>query len=379
MRLIYVANVRFPTEKAHGLQIMKMCEALAGNGLDVELIVPWRKNEIAGSPFSFWGIKNVFSIKKIGTFDFASFGFLPAVAGFLLNSLYFSFNVFNYLRINRNFQYIYIRDRELILPLVLLRRPFILEIHALPKFIWLYRFLWNKAERIIVITEHLKGSLIKIGISEKKILVLPDAVDLGQFDIVGSKDEFKKRLCPEYLKRKLIVYTGQLYPWKGVDTLVKAADYLDDSFKIIIVGGWDEGRISELKRLQKKQGSVYFYGHAPYQEIPLWLKAADVLVLPNSGRYAISRYHTSPMKLFEYMASQVPIVSSDLPSIREILTEKEAEFFRSDDPESLAKAIKKVSADNKRSADLSSAAYLKVQKYTWKNRALQIENIFNTL
>ena len=39
MKLKYLANIRFPTEKAHGIQIMSMCEAFAANGLAVELAV----------------------------------------------------------------------------------------------------------------------------------------------------------------------------------------------------------------------------------------------------------------------------------------------------------------------------------------------------
>ncbi len=47
MKLLYITNFRIPTEKAHGIQIMKMCEAFATCGTDVELVAPLRKTPIA--------------------------------------------------------------------------------------------------------------------------------------------------------------------------------------------------------------------------------------------------------------------------------------------------------------------------------------------
>jgi len=46
MKLTYIANIRIPTEKAHGIQIMEMCEAFGNHNLETELIIPWRFNRI---------------------------------------------------------------------------------------------------------------------------------------------------------------------------------------------------------------------------------------------------------------------------------------------------------------------------------------------
>ncbi len=46
MKLVYIANVRIPTEKAHGYQICKMCEEFSSQGIKVELWVPTRENNI---------------------------------------------------------------------------------------------------------------------------------------------------------------------------------------------------------------------------------------------------------------------------------------------------------------------------------------------
>ena len=64
-KIIYVANIRLPTEKAHGVQIMKMCEALARAGAIVELVVPNRHTHIGGDPFTYYEVEENFIITKL--------------------------------------------------------------------------------------------------------------------------------------------------------------------------------------------------------------------------------------------------------------------------------------------------------------------------
>ena len=64
MKILYIANARMPTEKAHGIQIMKTCEAFAELGHEVELILPWRFNPIKEDIFEYYNVKKNFKIKK---------------------------------------------------------------------------------------------------------------------------------------------------------------------------------------------------------------------------------------------------------------------------------------------------------------------------
>ncbi len=78
------------------------------------------------------------------------------------------------------------------------------------------------------------------------------------------------------------------------------------------------------------------------------------------------------------MASRRPIVLSDLPALRSILTDKEAKYFKAGDIGGLSSAIREVS-ENKNLADsLSESAFLKVKNYTWEKRAGDIINFINT-
>ncbi|MEK9147905.1 MAG: glycosyltransferase family 4 protein, partial [Patescibacteria group bacterium] len=125
-------------------------------------------------------------------------------------------------------------------------------------------------------------------------------------------------------------------------------------------------------KIQNSKFKIRFVGHRPWAEIPLWLKAADVLVLPNTGRMRVSQYYTSPMKLFEYMASGRPIVASDIPSIREIVDETMVFFATADDPESFAQVIQQTLNRPGEARSRVEKSLAEVKKYTWDNRATRL-------
>src|SRR3989344_3082477 len=117
--------------------------------------------------------------------------------------------------------------------------------------------------------------------------------------------------------------------------------------------------------------NVLILGHKPHQEIPSYLKAADVLALPNSAKDKIY-LNTSPVKLFEYMASGCPIVASNLPSIAEVLNYQNSVLVNPDDAGDLARGIEKILNEPNLGQQLSKRALEDVKNYTWEHRAKKI-------
>lgn len=77
-------------------------------------------------------------------------------------------------------------------------------------------------------------------------------------------------------------------------------------------------------------------------------------------------------KIFEYMATRRPIITSGLPSLREILNEDNSILVRPDDDSALADGIKLVMSDNVLAVRISQKAFEDVKKYTWQERVGQI-------
>ena len=386
--IVYIADSRIPTERAHGLQIMKMCEAFSKIGHQVELILPFRfqtpKMKTVKNVSDYYNIQWNFSVTTIPMFDLlqVTYNFKKlSIYAFLFQSLIFEAiaSLYAYSKYQKQVPpaLFFTRDWKIAWLLVRFGLPTILEMHVFPK----SNFAVNQIVKItksknfallVVITNALKKLFIDAGVPDDRIITLHDGVDLEMFDMSISKMEARAKLgIPTALK--CVVYTGHLYKWKGVYTLVEASAFLD-GIEIIIVGGTTED-IPVLKEFVTKNGynNVKIVGYVEHNLIPYYLKAADALVLPNSGLSEISSSYTSPLKLFEYMASKRPIVASAVPSIMEVLHhEHNAILVEPDNPRVLGDGIKRVMDDPDLASRISEQAYQDVQRFTWEERALAI-------
>jgi len=362
MNILYIVNIRFPTEKAHGAQIAKTCEALQDTGVFEGLFVPRRRNSIKEAPFEYYGIRKRFLIRRFWTLDTAGWGFL----GFMLQSLTFSLSVLATLHKSRE-RIIYGRDLSV---LWLMQRfgkgDTVWETH-IGSWNYFARSVTKRARGIVTISEGLRDFYIQQGVPAEKILVAPDAIDLADFEHPESKAEARTRLGLP-LDKKIVLYVGRLDGGKGVTTLCDAASSMPPEALVAVIGG----EPAQISVLAKKYPLVRFLGAKPYRELADNQAAADVLVLPNSGSDPVSSRFTSPMKLFSYMASGVPIVASDVPAIREVLTSESALFFTPDDPSDLARKATVALRDEERAGMIARRARADVENYTWTTRAKKI-------
>ena len=179
-----------------------------------------------------------------------------------------------------------------------------------------------------------------------------------------------------------VFYIGQLYPWKGIDVLIRAMAEIDGA-ELVVVGGLppepDLDRAQQLVEKLSLAERVTFRGFVPVPELDGERRKASIFVIPNVDS-TTARLFTSPLKLVEAMASGRPIVSSDLPSIREVLTHDEnALLVPPGDSHALAAAIERLLADGELGARLAARAFEDVKAYTWDRRAEAIETFANGL
>lgn len=383
MKLVYIANVRIPTEKAHGFQIMKMGEAFSKNpDTQVTLVAPKRFNDIREDPFRYYGIRPTFEIRKLGVLDLIPLSkILGPVANFI-ESVSFAFSCIFYLR-RKEADIIYSRDQFTLWFLSFFnKKKFVFEVHSFPKRTGFYKRVWLASWRIITITHGLKGLIVKeFGLNPEisnRILVAPDGVDLSIFESVTKpRDELKMDLgLPK--DSFLVGFVGRfrtLGMEKGIGTMIEALTLLDKNFKMVFVGG-EDGEIKFYRSWAARKNVLtqcFFFGFQAYKRAVEFMKAMDVLVIPfpNKIHYAV---YASPLKLFEYMASGRPIISSDLPALREILNDKNALFFKPENGGDLTGKIKLIASSQMLIYHLSQQALADVKEYTWQRRADRILN-----
>jgi glycosyltransferase involved in cell wall biosynthesis len=235
------------------------------------------------------------------------------------------------------------------------------------------RMVWERADGYVTITSALAQELeSRFGPRDRQI-VAPDGVRLP------APHAFRPRPATP---SPTVAYAGHLYPWKGVDTLIRALAAVPSARGLIIGGHPAEPDLERLRMLSTSLqlgDRITFTGLLAPSEVAGHLEAADILVLPNSGTTVSARY-TSPLKLFEYMASGRPIVASDLPALREVLrNELNALLVTPDDPAALAGAITRLACDGALALRLARSAFADASLYTWETRAARLDSLLRSV
>jgi glycosyltransferase involved in cell wall biosynthesis len=376
-RLTYVANIRLPTEKAHGLQVVRMCEAFQHIGVATTLLHPSRHQP--GSlarvdPLHYYGVRDAFAIRTLGNVDVVRTE--PWLSSRAYTAAHFAHSAlwgwYAVRQAERTAPADLFMTRDITIAFALVHRglPTVLEIHKAPER-WSLRLLRRVATSrhlrlLVTMTEALRHTLESRGVTAPRTRVLHDGVDVSRYDCAPAR--------PWNNGFPVVLYAGHLFREKGIDTLVEAARRLRGRVVVKIAGGMPH-HVAEWRARVASDGpeNVEFLGHLSPDRMPSLQKGADVLVLPNSATHAHSARYTSPMKLFEYMAAERPIVASDVPAIREVLRHDwNAWLVAPDDSGALAAGIQAVLVDRGLSDRLASTAHTDVRQYSWTERARQI-------
>lgn len=379
-KIIYVTSVRLPTEKAHGLSTVKLCEALTLCGYEVDCVIPhlWRgeKRDV----FKYYNLKSNFKIFKIPCIDlsplghFEKFAFLIQSVSFSILSLFFvavryRSNMKNYIFFSHDYIPLYF--------MTFLPVKIFYDIHHFPGDNFMYKRVMKRSFGFAVQTKWKVLALHKkYEIPLERIVYWPNGTDVENFNIELSTSEARKKIGIP-LGKKIVMYTGQLFNWKGVDTLIQSVKILPQDALVYVVGGSKTDVDNCKKEIPEASDErIVFIPFQQHSEIPIWLRASDVLILPNTGKQKVSLYYTSPMKLFEYLAAGKPIVASAIPSIMEILNDSNSVLVSPDDPAELAMGINKVFKSADFAKSIAGKASRDSKKYTWEKRAQIIINFF---
>jgi glycosyltransferase involved in cell wall biosynthesis len=364
MRILFPTLAAFPSSDAPVVQVAHMAQAFARLGHDVTLVAPVAGSgaveDVLGEAPAF--ATTVLARREHRGMSYVNAVRLAALARRLRPDLVFS------------------RDlRGCLLP-ALRGVPTVLEAHTLSSLTGVQdrlalRTLTRAAgfRAIVAISAALSEDLTaELGVDPQHILVAHDAV--------SDPGEAARARGPRDPAEPLhVVYTGSLFPGKGADLLLDVAARCPWA-RVTIAGGPPErARTLRTRADERGLGNVVILGPVPPVEARRLQAAADVLVAPFARRIESDSGHdiarwTSPMKLFEYMATGRPIVVSDLPVLREVLRpDVDALMVPPEDVAALVAALVRLRDEPGLAERLAASALSRVRAaHTWDIRARRI-------
>ena len=372
-KLIYISNTRLPSEKANSYQTMQMCNSFSKVFDDLELWTGKSHNtkelESIKDVYGFYNIKKTFLIRKLFQIDSKLLFKFNEFLWANLRNLTFSLSTCMCLIKYRNSKNItlYSRDWCFIFLYLFFRKIGLVNNKLFYESHKFYKFLPKllpKIDGVIVINNYLYSLHQNCGI--ENLFLAHDGVNADEYDLISSYSFQPEK---EIFK---VVYTGSLFLWKGVNTLVDALQFLPNNVELIFIGGSGQYLLN-FQQYVKNSGfsnRVQVIPHIPKYELLKFIEIADMLVLPNSAKDKMSLF-TSPIKLFEYMASKRPIIASNIASVAEVLSnQKNALLFKPDDSRDLSFQI--VKAMQRDCSDIVQQAEKDSLNYTWDKRAREI-------
>lgn len=199
----------------------------------------------------------------------------------------------------------------------------------------------KRSDAVTTICEGLRQDILVRGIPTGKVTVIPNAVDIERFPLLGAGDEtLRRRLGLE--GAYVIGFLGSFYGYEGLDLAVSAMPLIRGGIpnaKLLLVGGGrEEARLKEQVAQLGLEPHVLMIGRVPHEEVERYYGLVDLLVYP---RRSIRLTETvTPLKPLEAMAQGRLLIASNVGGHRELIRDGETGFlFEPDNPEALAAAV----------------------------------------
>ncbi|MGW2631179.1 glycosyltransferase family 4 protein [Streptomyces chattanoogensis] len=363
MRIAYLHACEIPSVFANGVHVMRMCDAFADAGHDITLYAATGSTP-AEDIHAYYGTRNRFPVHTFAA---------PRIP--VLGLWIRAWRVRRAVRRSGAVDLLYGRDLYALLASAGLA-PLVYETHLLrpgrdQRLMERLLFRLGSLRRVVTITQALAEDyrrtvprLRRPGGPE--MVTASDCADLPP--TTGPTATLPGR--PDALK---VGYVGHLYPGRGIDVILALAASVPDA-DFHLVGGTNEDLAHWRSR--SRPPNVHFHGHRPPAQLHPYYRAFDLVLAPYQRRVAcaggvgdIGRW-VSPMKLFEYMSHGKAIIASDLPVLREVLTDGvNCVLCPPDDVAAWTAAVKRLADDPGERASLGQVAERQLRRdYTWRAR-----------
>jgi glycosyltransferase involved in cell wall biosynthesis len=370
--IVYLTSARIPSRAANAVQTVKMCDAFATNNCAVELFCR-QGTEGPNDLFAAYRVNNRFRVNALSQ---------RGVRGF--HTAFFLRDVYKSVR-GEVPDLFFARDVYSLALMARKESPLVFEAHrtlaAGSLEARVFRFLSRQSNfrKLITVTQAMLDCFRRQfqWLKPEQTLVLPNATD----DMMSFGDNAGNGIGTWHEGRPgalQVGYVGHLYEGRGVETLVQAARGLPE-LDFHLVGGTE----SDVARWRAADipSNVAIHGYVPYERVAKFYQRFDILTAPYAQRvYTAGGAETSavmcPLKLYEYLSVGKPIVASDLPAVRTVVSpDVHALLVPPANAAAFADALRRLSRDEALRARLAMMARQRfLEQGTWHARATRLLN-----
>ncbi len=378
-RIAYIHPGRFPSNAAHTIQVMRMCEGFQQSGVRIALIGRRSVTErCAGDAerdvvFNHYGIKSRFNAHFL---DCRAYEKWPApFRNFGL--MWFAYKAMRHADA-RAAHAIYTRDPHTALLAAITGKAFILEEHAPPlsrldRCLRQYVYRSRSLLGVVCISKALYRIIADLALfrpSQPRVCVEHDAAVMPSAASLAALPHGRRSSNPP-----TVGYIGGILPGRGIELIMEVARK-SQGMRFRIIGGSRD----EIAPYRKTEATnLEWAGRRSPGEVAQEFSRMDVLLMPyqqdtlTRGGLCSAKW-MSPLKLFEYMSSGVPVVASDLPVLREILIDGyNALLVPPADVDAWSAAVARLAASPELAARLAAQAQRDIcTKHNWTDRARRV-------
>ena len=220
---------------------------------------------------------------------------------------------------------------------------------------------------------------IVFSVLEQKITVIPNAVNIEQFEFDQSKDS---ALANELgLNGEVVVgFIGSFYAYEGIDLLVRAAAQIKSPVKLLLVGGGNEKqKISDLVEQLNLQDKVIMTGRVPHTQVAKYYDLVDIFVYPRKSMRLTEL--VTPLKPLEAMAKGRLVIASDVGGHRELIEHNKTGFlFSADNIDALSNTIDQVIEQSEQWQEFKkNGRHFVEHERNWRTSVANYQSVYESL
>lgn len=240
-----------------------------------------------------------------------------------------------------------------------------------PIFALIEKFLAPKANVIITVNDLLASYL-------RKIYHKP-TLSIYNFPKVKHKNVYKN-LKKDFPYHKLIVYIGAWRQGRAIDLVLEAAKQLDHSFKFVFIGyGINKDLVEKITSDKDLRYKIIIKEPVPPEQLIDLVRNSEVglCLIENVSK---SYYWSSPNKLFQYLAAEVPVLGSNFPEFKKFIGKnKVGELIDPSDFIQITHALQKMVKLTQQKIYNKNLANLAKEKYNWQKESLKLQKLYRSL